>query len=62
MNPKPCPFCGTPSRVFWLSKNRVRIYCAAKTCEIEVRTIFYETLDEAMDAWNTRGGKTCSQK
>lgn len=51
--PLPCPFCGCgpamPEVRFCDKPKRIRLRCVCN-----VKTAWYETLEEAVEVWNTR--------
>lgn len=58
INLKPCPFCGgVPVDDFVYDEcgeEAFFIYCGNEECEMSPQTLFYPTLQNAIDAWNRR--------
>ena len=55
---KPCPFCGKLPVTQNVGEGNVEIICKNYSCSIMPFQI-YETEQEAIEAWNTRGGEIC---
>lgn len=51
--PKPCPFCGKEPRIYG-DKPQVYIACVNQDCPVNSETIFFQTREEAIEAWNRR--------
>ena len=58
--PKPCPFCGGKPDVFATSKERWVVSCHSDACAVNPETDSFDTIEEAVSAWNYRAGElTC---
>lgn len=58
--PAACPFCGGRPDVFATSKERWVVACHSDTCAVNPETDSFDTIEEAVSAWNHRvGGLTC---
>lgn len=56
---KPCPFCGKEPRIYG-DKPQVYIACVNEECPVNSETIFFQTRERAVEAWNHRAGDlTC---
>ena len=60
---KSCPFCkGMGKTIFSTSKNKWRAECANRhvtvKCPVNMRTHYFDTESEAIDAWNHRADST----
>jgi len=51
---KSCPFCGAPGGVFGSGVRGVYIACEGSDCAVDPATKYFNTLDEAIAAWNRR--------
>lgn len=51
--PKPCPFCGKEPRIYG-DKPQAYIACVNEKCPVNSETIFFQTREEAIEAWNRR--------
>ena len=59
---KPCPFCGGEASM------RIRPYCSVvyagclnSDCKIQPTTDWYDTDEEAIEAWNRRVNDVCRE-
>lgn len=51
--PKPCPFCGKAPRISEVNFQTC-IACVNEDCPVNPETIFFQTREEAIEAWNRR--------
>ncbi len=62
MKLKPCPFCGQVPQITEMEERGFTykmIYCETYDCPVDTSTPrFYETDEEAAEAWNTRPAET----
>jgi Lar family restriction alleviation protein len=59
MEPLPCPFCGEEPVIdnYLLKGMRVwNVACENDHCLVDVETADFESIDEAIKAWNQRAG------
>ena len=54
--PKTCPFCGKPPYVK-IDYHRNRVKCTNASCLVQPATAYFRTMEEAVNAWNRRGGE-----
>lgn len=58
--PAACPFCGGRPDVVAINKERWVVACHSDTCAVNPETDAFDTIEEAVSAWNHRaGGLTC---
>lgn len=58
--PTACPFCGGRPDVVAINKERWVVVCHSDTCAVNPETDAFDTIEEAVSAWNHRaGGLTC---
>lgn len=58
--PRNCPFCGGRPDVVAINKERWVVTCHSDTCAVNPETDAFDTIEEAVSAWNHRaGGLTC---
>lgn len=50
---KPCPFCGKKPRVVGVVP-QIYIACVNEKCPVNSETIFFQTREKAIEAWNRR--------
>ena len=55
---KPCPFCGGEASTRLFYKGKYRVHCNA--CDAHSGDVC-DTEADAIDAWNTRAERTCTQ-
>jgi len=59
---KPCPFCGSDATLEYNENCGWQVYCDDRRCTVETSTYFRGTLEEAIEAWNTRHPITADDK
>lgn len=58
--PAACPFCGGRPDVVAINKEKWVVSCHSDTCAVNPETEAFDTIEEAVSAWNHRvGGLTC---
>lgn len=58
--PAACPFCGGRPDVVAINKERWVVACHCDTCAVNPETDTFDTIEEAVSAWNHRAGDlTC---
>lgn len=58
--PRDCPFCGGRPDVVAINKEKWVVTCHSDTCAVNPETEAFDTIEEAVSAWNHRvGGLTC---
>lgn len=70
MELKPCPFCGCEAVILIDAtrpspyRDRLRVGCETAGCRgfYHAAWAYYETLEQAAEAWNTRAERTCRIK
>ncbi|MBQ7560974.1 MAG: Lar family restriction alleviation protein [Synergistaceae bacterium] len=50
----PCPFCGNSAILYEFGDNTYSVRCDRSHCKISPRSNRFDSLDKAIDAWNTR--------
>ena len=53
-NLKPCPFCGGKAMLNSLYSDFHQVSCSNPLCKVLPQTWCYDTLEEAIEAWNWR--------
>lgn len=51
---KPCPFCGGEAIDTYNTHHKYIIYCENENCMMNQNEVGYESLEEAIEAWNRR--------
>lgn len=57
---KPCPFCGSEARAEWMDGEEQLDLCWVECGKCGASTVFCGQPELAIDAWNTRAERTCS--